>query len=101
MFEWILYTIFFFLVAGSIAGVEEKNLCRFKFDSKLKPKENPKDNARMYLAYVFFADAQSCYVNYNAYGLEEVLFGFAASMIGFGPLAYGLGYLIRKNNLPK
>ena len=99
--EWILYTIFFFLVAGGIAGVEEKNLCRFKFDSKLKPKENPKDNARMYLAFVFFAVSQSCYVNYNANGLEEVLFGFAVSMIGFGPLAFCLGYLIRKANLPK
>ena len=101
MIGWIFYTFISLSFASMIAGIEEKDLIRFKFNSKLKPKENPKDNGRMYLASIFFADAQSCYVNYNANGLDEVLFGFAITMIVLGPLAFGLGYLIRKANLPK
>ena len=101
MIDWIFYTFISFAIAAAIAGVEEKDWIRFKFNSKLKPEENPKDNGRMYLAFIFFGVSHSCYVNYNANGLEEVLFGFAVSMIGFGPLAFGLGYLIRKANLPK
>ena len=99
MIDWVFYTFFSFAIAAMIAGVEEKDWIRFKFNSKLKPKENPKDNGRMYLAFIFFADAQSCYVNYNANGLGEVLFGFAITMIFLGPLAFVLGYMIRKNNL--
>lgn len=101
MIEWIAYTMVSFGLSCNIAGVDPWGTLKFKFNSKLKPKENPKDNGRMYLAYVFFANSQSCFVNYSTNGIEEVLFGFAASMIGFGPIAFGLGYLIRKANLPK
>tara|TARA_B110000008_G_C16571081_1_gene404381 strand:- start:121 stop:426 length:306 start_codon:yes stop_codon:yes gene_type:complete len=101
MIDWIFYTFFSFAIATMITGVAEKDWIRFKFNSKLKPKENPKDNGRIYLAFAFFAVSQSCYVNYSANGLDEVLFGFALSMVGYGPLAFGLGYLIRKANLPK
>ena len=101
MIDWLIYSAFSITIAGFIGGYENTKWWKGEIKSKLQPKKNPKDNARIYLAFVFFADAQSCYVNYNAYGLEEVFFGFVASMIGFGPLAYGLGYLIRKNNLPK
>ena len=101
MIVWLWFSVVAITISGFIGGYADTKWWKGEIKSKLNPKKNPVDNGRLYLAFVFFADAQSCYVNYNANGIDEVLFGFAASMIGFGPIAFGLGYLIRKANLPK
>lgn len=103
MLQWLLYSLGAAIPAAAIGGYYEDGIIVsvFKGKNSLKPRINPKDNGRVYLAFIFFALSQSCYVTYINNGIEEVLFGFITSLIFLGPLAYGLGYLIRKNNLPK
>tara|TARA_Y100001958_G_C20683236_1_gene197039 strand:- start:112 stop:387 length:276 start_codon:yes stop_codon:yes gene_type:complete len=91
MIDWALYTIV--LAFGSAAIGWEKGM---------KPKENSNHNGLRYLAIIFFAVGQSAFATtfYRA-GLTETLFSFGASMVVFGPVAYGIGYFIRKNSLSK
>ena len=100
---WLFYSILTLLPIGAIAGYTYPGvfLAIIKNNCSLKPQTNPIDNGRLYLALVSFAVAQSCYFNYSDNGLGEVFVRIIASLIIFGPLAFGLGYYIRKNNLPK
>ena len=101
MIAWLIFSAVAITISSWSGGYDDSKWWKGEIKSKLNPKKNPVDNGRIYLAFVFFAVSQSCYVNYSANGLDEVLVRFAASMIGFGPIAYGLGYFIRKANLPK
>jgi len=101
MIDWLFFSAVAITLSGFIGGYADTKWWKGEIKSKLNTEKNPVDNGRMYLAFIFFADAQSCYVNYNANGLDEVLVRFAITMIVLGPLAFVLGYLIRKANLPK
>ena len=87
----VIFSAVAITISGFIGGYEDTKWWKGEIKSKFNGKKNPVDNGRIYLAFVFFAVSQSCYVNYSANGLDEVLFGFAASM----KIAYE-GYFIRK-----
>ena len=100
MIVWLIYTVGAITIAGMIGGYDESKLFKGKFESSLQPKINPKDNARHYTSIAFFLFSQSSYVTYANQGTEELIVRIAVTLITVCPIAYGLGYIIRKNNMP-
>ena len=72
------------------------------FNSDMKHEKNPKHNGIRYLAIAIFCVGQSSFAtNYYRGGFDEVFVAWIASLILLGPIAFGLGYFIRKKNIPK
>ena len=96
-----LYFLLSLSITNMILGKNELQILRGNFKLGIQPKINPHHNGRLYIAITFFPLALSNYLTLADRGLNEVIFGFTLTFIPAGLVAYSLGYIIRKINMPK
>ena len=83
----IIYYLIVYGIAYTIGG-------------EINTKVNPHHNGRRYAAIIFFICSWAPYALYAEKGLEHVIFAFALTGIPLCTIAYALGFVIRKFNMP-